>query len=104
MLSQMKTESPTITAAELDRLRADMARVSVEFGLPPEMVPAPGWIAQQVSRWEQQERELARLRAALKPFATHYKPADLHQIGGGTEVAVPFPVQDYKDAIKAYHD
>lgn len=84
---------------ELEKAESELARLREQDQL---LKYAGENAAAQADKLADANREIARLRAALKPFATHYHPADLHQIGGGAEVAVPFPLQAYKDAIKAF--
>lgn len=37
-------------SAEIESLRADLARVSEELGLPPTIGPAPGWLKETIAR------------------------------------------------------
>jgi hypothetical protein len=55
--AQLCAAAPELLA-ENERLRADLARVSVEFGLPPTIGPAPGQITAM-------RQESARIRACL---------------------------------------
>jgi 8-oxo-dGTP pyrophosphatase MutT (NUDIX family) len=53
-------------AKERDALRADLARVSEELGLPPTMGPAPGWLRQWNDDLGKTRKELAAERAKVE--------------------------------------
>lgn len=59
------TQSAATAAQERDALKADCARISAEFGLPPTMAPAEGWVAAQVAAWKRDRDERDRLAAEV---------------------------------------
>lgn len=63
----------------------------------PQKIPFEIRLQRKIVR---QQKQIKKLRAALKPFAEYFE-GDLFELGGGTSVAPAFPLQVFKDAKAA---